>query len=237
MRLSPALIASLCAGLLGWLPPEAAGQDHLRYRGEYTRGHEVEIFCPAINAQCYWLSPQTDPAVRLELRELASVPDAEPYTPVCVVIEGRIDRTTVRTGFAEDYDGLVSITEIFGRCEDTVIVTQGDLQHHRWLLERIDGTAIDLDDRLPELEFGERMTVSGNLGCKRFSATTALRDAHLVFSDIRPESRYCETERTELESIMFKVLVAEPVVSIDKERNLLLSRDGIELLFRLEDWK
>jgi hypothetical protein len=36
----------------------------VRYRGEYTLGHEVHTFCPEINAECYWLSPKTDAQTR-----------------------------------------------------------------------------------------------------------------------------------------------------------------------------
>jgi heat shock protein HslJ len=224
-------------GLLAGSPIPCAAQELLRYRGEFTYGHEVEIFCPEINSQCYWLDPGTDFSIRNELRELAAAPDAPPYTPVCVVVEGRIDRTSARTGFAAEYDGLVTVTEIFGQCDETTIITQGDLQHHRWLLESINGTGLDFDERLPELDFGERMNVFGNLGCRRFSGTAELRGPYVTFFDILPENRQCEPARNAIERIMFNVLDAESAVTIDEERHLILSFDGIELQFRLEDWK
>jgi heat shock protein HslJ len=215
----------------------AADTDSLRYRGEYIYGHEVEIFCPAINSQCYWPSPQTDMAIRRELRSLSAASEAPPYTPVCVVLEGSIDRLTPRTGFAADYDGLMSVTRVFGRCNETAIVTQGDLQHHRWLLERIDGEPVDVDGPMPELDFGERMTVSGSLGCSTFSASTALRGSKLGFSDILTRSDACGPASLEIEQIMFNVISAEPAVSIGEEQQLILNSAGTELQFRLEDWK
>ena len=125
---------SLAAGFLLLFTDLAAiaGEHQLRYRGEYTYGHEVNIFCPAINSQCYWLSSETPDEVRVTLQNLSVELKARPYDSVCVVIEGEIDRQSARQGFAADYDGLVTVTRLFGLCAETTIITPGDLQHHRW---------------------------------------------------------------------------------------------------------
>jgi len=60
------------------------------------------------------------------------------------------------------------------------MVTASDLQHHRWILESINGEPISTDDdegMIPELDFGEQMHVSGNTGCNRMSGKAELRDA------------------------------------------------------------
>jgi len=215
----------------------AADDDLLRYRGEYTYGHEVEIFCPQINSRCFWLSPETEATIRDELRALASSPNRTPYLPECIVIEGRIDAASARTGFAADYDGLVTITHVFGKCSESATVTHGDLQHHRWLLESIDGSNPDASERIPELDFGERMYVSGSLGCRQYSATAELRGPYLAFSDIRPEPRQCAASSAAIERVMLELLGGESLVAIDPEHRLILSREGTELRFRLEDWK
>ena len=63
-------------------------------------------------------------------------------------------------------------------------VTASDLQHHRWILESINGEPISTDEgMIPELDFGEQMHVSGNTGCNRMSGTAELRDgAFLILS-------------------------------------------------------
>jgi heat shock protein HslJ len=215
-----------------------AGEDApLRYRGEYTYGHEVEIFCPQINSRCFWLSPETHSDLRDELRALVSSPDRAPYLPQCIVVEGSLDTTAPRTGFAADYDGLVTVTHVFGKCSEIQTITQGDLQHHRWLLESIDGTEPSAGEQLPELDFGARMHVSGNLGCRSFSATAELRGPYLAFSDIRPQPLQCSGSSAAVERVMLELLREESVVAIDAEHHLILSRNGTELRFRLEDWK
>ena len=217
-----------------------AGEAVLRYRGEYTYGHEVRSFCPAINSQCYWVGGDTSAAVRATLKELGTVPGAAPYTPVCVVIEGRIDRDSKRTGFAADYDGLISVTRVFGRCDETDIVTQGDLQHHRWLLESIDDKPLDielLNGMVPEVDFGERMTVTGNTGCNRFSGQALLREEFFVIERTASTRRMSAPAQNDVENIMLQVMGAESVVRIGSERQLILESDYALLRFRLFDWK
>ena len=158
MRASTFLITVAIVTLLA----SAVRAEPIRYRGEYTYGHEVNIFCPAINSQCYWLSGDTPDEVRYALQTLAAQNTSKPYQPNCVVIEAEIERDTKRDGFAADYDGLVTVMKSYGRCDETGIITQGDLRHHRWVLESINGEALDadeLDGKIPDLDFGERIII------------------------------------------------------------------------------
>lgn len=217
----------------------AAGDGVLRYRGKYTYGHEVNIFCPDGNSQCYWLGEGTADDVRATLKELATTSGSAPYHPLCVVIEGRIDRITHRTGFAADYNGLISVSWVFGNCGETDIVTQGDLQHHRWLLESINGNALASAEQggmIPELDFGERMTVTGNSGCNRLSGQGVLREDYLVFDRLVSTRRMCAPPHDEIERTVLRVLGSESVVKITSERQLVLHSDQTTLSFRLQDW-
>jgi len=217
-----------------------AGSGLLRYRGEYTYGHEVRSFCPAINSQCYWVDAASSKAVRAALGELAAIPGAEPYRAVCVVIEGRIDRESKRDGFAADYDGLILITRVFGRCNETDIVTQGDLQHHRWILHSVDDKPVGsgaMNDLLPELDFGQLMTVTGNTGCNRFSGRAILRDDFFRIAPLASTHRLCAPPRNELEVTLLQVLGNESRIIIGDDRQLVLDAGHTKLRFRLSDWK
>jgi heat shock protein HslJ len=216
-----------------------ADADVLRYRGDYTYGHEVNTFCPAINSQCYWLGGDTDQRVRNELMASAATNTSKPYQPLCVVLEGEIDRDSPRTGFAADYDGLFTATRLFGTCEETEIVTHGDLQHHRWLLESIDGEVLDtaaLEDRIPELEIGEQMHVSGNSGCNRFSGQATLRDTSIDFGNMISTAMSCLPAQNELEATVLRVLGSSPTVALDEDSNLTLTSADATLRYRLRDW-
>lgn len=221
-----------------WVLP-AVADSALRYRGEYTYGHEVNTFCPDINSQCYWLNASTADEIRITLKELATTSGSEPYDPVCIIVEGHIDRDTDRSGFAADYDGLVSVSRVFGGCGETNIVTQGDLQHHRWALESINGEVLnlaELDGMIPELDFGEQMTVTGNSGCNLLSGQATLREAYFVIDRLVSTRRMCGSYSNEIERVMQQLLSNESIVKIVNERQLILESDQATLHFRLQDW-
>jgi heat shock protein HslJ len=211
----------------------------LRYRGDYTFGHEVNIFCPEVDSRCYWLAGDTPDEVALILKQAASADDEQAYRPVCIVVEGEIDREMQRSGFAADYDGYFTATRVYDRCAKTTVVTHADLRHHRWLLESIDGHATNsetLGKNIPELDFGEGLHVSGNSGCNRFTGQATLREERLVFSSLASTRMACPSAQSEMESLVLKVLSSEPRVRLTPERQLILATGSRTLEFRLRDW-
>ncbi len=230
-----AFLLLLAAGAAG----PAAGLD-IRYRGQYTYGHEVNIFCPAINSQCYWLSPDTAPSQRQQLKQIASRNAAQPYEAVCVVVEGEINRDPVeknRIGFAVDYDGLFTVNRVLGTCGEPGIVTQGDLQHHRWVLESINGSGIPPTGDIPELEFGEQMMVSGDTGCNRFSGRAVLWGERFYIESIRSTPKACPPAWIRIERLFKQVFRAGARIVIDAGGDLRLETPGTVLKYRLFDWR
>ena len=107
-----------------------ADRQTLRYQGLYTLGHEVNTFCPVINSQCYWLSPDTLPLQRQKLKQLVEENTSKPYEAICVVVEGKINQDPEAKnsiGFAVNYAGLFTITMIYGLCTNSHNDTQDDL--------------------------------------------------------------------------------------------------------------
>ena len=216
-----------------------AKDDVLRYRGDYTFGHEVNSFCPEINSQCYWVGAGTPGKVRAELQRLVSERTTEPYESICVVVEGAIDRDTTRRGFAADFDGLMTLMQVYGACDETMIVTQGDLQHHRWLLENVNNNVLvpeDYDYLVPELDFGERMHVAGNTGCNRFTGTGVLREDTFTIETVASTRRLCASNQNELERAIIAVLTGQSQISIGKDKSLVLKSSTTVLRFYLSDW-
>lgn len=214
-------------------------QDPVRYRGNYTLGHEVNIFCPDINSQCYWLSGETPTNVRAALRQLSDIGASEPYQPVCVVIEGLIDRDTPREGFAADYDGLITVTRLVNTCAESTLVIESDLQHHRWVLESINGEPLpqgETDGMIPELDFGEKMHIAGNTGCNRYSGKGILRNEFFRIESMASTGRLCRPPQNELEITVQTVLVQESTILLDADKNLTLESGSAVLRFRLQDW-
>ncbi|MDA1075272.1 MAG: META domain-containing protein [Proteobacteria bacterium] len=223
-------------------PAEAPASDivpPIRYRGQYTLGHEVNVFCPAINSQCYWLSSAIGKEIRETLRKLASANTSRPYDSSCVLIEAAIDRESPRDGFSADYDGLITVSKVWGLCGETQMVTQGDLQHHRWVLQSINGLALHdaaAGKPVPELDFGELMHVSGSTGCNRFSGHAVLSDNRFQIEQLASTRMACPPEQMDLEAKVLSVLRSRSVIQLNSEKRLSLESDDFLLVFNLRDW-
>ena len=219
--------------------PVSANEQVLRYRGQYSYGHEVNTFCPQINSQCYWLIPSTTAKIRQQLKKISAQNTDKPYQSVCVVLRGKIDRKTKRDGFAADYDGFIEIYKVFGLCNKTHIVTQGDLQHHRWVLKSINGVDIDLAERssnIPSLDFGEQMSVSVNTGCEIHPGSTVLRENYIIFTISESNSSSCSAKQKKMNLLLENVLNSGPNITIDSAKNLLLESANTVLKYQLKDW-
>ena len=207
-----------------------------RYRGNYTLGHEVNTFCPDINSQCYWLSPDTDKRYRNQLKQIYQEKSTGLYKPVCVIVTGEIDRNSTRTGFAVDTDGLITITRVYGDCDSSKVVTQGDLQHHRWVLVAVDNKSISTKDWpvLPVLDFGERLFVEGGDGCRQFNGFAKLAGDQIEFNELELNKNRCGKGNT---SVGLFSIPGSWRISIKEPRYLTLENRESTLLFMLDDWR
>jgi heat shock protein HslJ len=121
----------------------------------------------------------------------------------------------------------------------TGLVIASDLQHHRWILESINGEPVSTDDAdgmIPELDFGEQMHVSGNTGCNRMSGKSELRGEFFQIPAMAGTRRLCSPDKNELELTVQGVLGQESRISLDENKNLMLATDDVVLRFRLRDW-
>lgn len=207
-----------------------------RYRGEYTLGHEVNTFCPEINSQCYWLSPKTDKEIRNQLEQIYKERSPGLYKPVCVIIAGDIDRTSKRAGFAADMDGLITISRVHGDCGSSQMITHGDLQHHRWVLIRLDNMPVNKEDWpvLPVLDFGERLFVEGSDGCRKFNGFAKLKGDQIVFDGLEFNHDKCEAARGS--NGLFSISGAWRI-SIEGARHLILENAESTMMFTMDDWR
>lgn len=217
----------------------AAAASEQRYRGDYTFGHEVNSFCPEIESRCYWVAGSTSDDVQTSLRHVHKNRTSQPYQSVCLVIAGSIDRDSQRDGFAQDFDGILSVGELFGTCDETKIVTQTDLQHHRWVLTSVDGKPLDSskqDHVIPELDFGEQMHVAGNTGCNYFAGTARLDSEFMSVSRMVTTTKHCTRAQSELELVVSSVIRGKPRIALQNGGELELDSGANVLRFTLKDW-
>ena len=208
-----------------------AGSEPLR--GAYTFGHEVNSFCPEKNSQCYWLGPNSSQDARAQLRQIYEGKKPGLYKPVCVVLEGEIDRDSPRDGFAADYDGLIEVSVVHGACDDISMILPHDLNHRRWELIANNGEVVDREGNMTTLDFGERLFVEGREGCLSFHGFVDLVSSRLDFSAVEFDDRECPSENRRISRF-----AEEPVWmgSIESD-NLMLQSVGSHLVFTRDDWR
>ncbi len=224
-----AIIAILVA-ILSACASSAQGE---RLRGEYTFGHEVNVFCPEINSQCYWLGPNSSQDARQQLKKVYREKKPGLYKPVCVVVDGVIDRDSPRDGFAADYDGLIDVTSVNGACDQSAVITPGDLNHRRWVLAARDGVPVAAAELPVVLDFGERLYLSGTDGCQRFSGFATISGDRILFGGLDFDRVGCSTDYP-LTRVFDDQL--EWRVSFDGN-DLLLSDGDSRLAFKRDDWR
>jgi len=119
-------------------------------------------------------------------------------------------------------------------------VTAEDLQHHRWVLDSINGEAlptIDGPGKIPELDFGEQMTVSGNAGCNQMNGKAVLRDGFFLIEAMASTRMMCAPPWGDIERTMQILLGSESTISIGSDKALTLVSPSTTLVFQLKDWK
>ena len=117
-------------------------------------------------------------------------------------------------------------------------VSESSLQHHRWVLESVNGEAIDIQELgsiIPELEIGEQLAASGNSGCNRFFGTAVLQKNQFSINPVGSTRMLCKPVQNELEYLFLQLLGQWSTISLDAENNLTLKTENTLLEFRLED--
>lgn len=205
-----------------------------RLRGDYTFGHEVNVFCPAINSQCYWLGPNSSQAAREQLKQIYSEKKPGLYKPVCVFVEGVIDRDSPRDGFAADYDGLIDIGTVLGNCDSGIMIVPGDLNHRRWVLVEHDGIVVDAQSDPVVIDFGERLHFEIMDGCQRFSGFAELDADRIRFDHDEHDLSACAGDRSP--PGVFAGKTSWQVI-LEGSNRLELSTTDTRLAFRRDDWR
>ena len=86
-----------------------AGDCDAVYKGNYTWGAEVDVFQPCGSEKVYWVSASS--WVKRPLIEYLKNTTTRAYQSVYIEFRGHI-MNEVRDGFAEQYDGLIRVSEI-----------------------------------------------------------------------------------------------------------------------------
>lgn len=204
------------------------------------------MVCIGDPESCYWLVDTSD-EIRRQLKQ--QVLGKPPYTPVCLDLIAELSAEKA-TGFGQDYDGSIRVLQLIAHCDEQAAGTStsiADLQHRRWVLERINGLELveyarqlgfDLTtapELLPELDFGEQGFLSGNTGCNRFKGQASVADNQLTLGPLATTRMACAGFAGELE-LQLQLIYATSL-AITRQAGFLFLQSGENILmFRPRDW-
>jgi heat shock protein HslJ len=212
----------------------------------YTFGHEVNVVCIGDPKRCYWLVDTSDENRQKLKQQVAGKP---PYTEVCLNLIAEMSAEKA-DGFGQDYGGSIRVQQVLGPCDDQgviTITTLEDLQHRRWVLERINGLEL-IDyarqlgfemtiapELLPELDFGDQGFVSGNTGCNRFQGRASVTDSQLMLGQLASTRMACAGFAAELE-LQLHLLYSNSLKITRQAGDLILQSGETILKFKPKDW-
>lgn len=115
-------------------------------------------------------------------------------------------------------------------------VNENDLLHHNFMLYSVDGvTVAPQPGNAPNLEFGEKMHVSGAM-CNRFFGQGQLANSVLTVKNLATTRMLCtDAQRNLWDQVIGKVLENGATLSFGTQR-LTLSGSGHTLIYTLRDW-
>ena len=90
--------------------------------------------------------------------------------------------------------------------------------------------------KIPELDFGEQMIVSGNAGCNNFSGHAILEDKYFYISGMLSTEMFCSGPQSGIEFLLKNVLTHNAEIIIEQKRILILREGDNQLMYRLKDW-
>ncbi|ELQ6133819.1 heat shock protein HslJ [Cronobacter dublinensis] len=113
-------------------------------------------------------------------------------------------------------------------------ITPETLQHHRYVLQTVNGAPLDATRRVPELSFGEKMHVSGSM-CNRFMGQGELHGDTLKVKGLASTRMLCaEQQLNELDKLINEMLSQGAMVSVEKQQ-LTLHYRQYTLVYKLAD--
>ncbi|QLM08321.1 heat shock protein HslJ [Escherichia fergusonii] len=131
---------------------------------------------------------------------------------------------------------LIALSLLTAGCVSNgkMFVNRDQLQHHRFVLESVNGKPVTGETTQPELSFGENMTVSGSM-CNHFTGKGKLSDGELRVKDLAMTRKMCTNPQlNELDKTISQMLSNGAQVDLTANQ-LTLATAEHTLMFKLAD--
>ena len=125
---------------------------------------------------------------------------------------------------------------LLSACSSAPRFASQDLQHHHWVLDKLDGQAIP-SSRVnpPDIEIGEHFTINGIAGCNRYFGQGHLEDDRLWVTSLGSTAMACPPRLDQIEQAVLATLMEGATLS-GTPQALILQGKRHRLEYRLRDW-
>lgn len=125
---------------------------------------------------------------------------------------------------------------LLSACSSTPRFAQQDLQHHHWVLDRLDGQVVASGpDNRPDIEIGEHFTVNGIAGCNRYFGQGNLEGNRFWVSSLGSTAMACQPGLDQIERAVLATLMEGATLEGTQE-TLILKGKRHRLEYKLRDW-
>ena len=125
---------------------------------------------------------------------------------------------------------------LLSACSSAPRFASQDLQHHHWVLDRLDGQAIASHrSNPPDIEIGVHFTVNGIAGCNRYFGQGHLEDDKLWVTSLGSTEMACMPPLDTIEQAVLTTLTEGATLS-GTSQNLILQGKQHRLEYTLRDW-
>jgi heat shock protein HslJ len=125
---------------------------------------------------------------------------------------------------------------LLSACSSTPVFIQQDLQHHHWVLSKLDGQPVPGNrSNPPDIEIGEHFTVNGIAGCNRYFGQGHLRHDRFWVTSLGSTAMACQPQLDQIEQAVLATLTEGATLS-GTPKTLILEGKRHRLEYQLRDW-
>ncbi|HFZ8993378.1 TPA: heat shock protein HslJ [Citrobacter freundii] len=131
---------------------------------------------------------------------------------------------------------LAGLSLLLAGCvsDSKVVVNPDQLQHHRFVLESVNGKAVPGGENAPELSFGEDMAIAGRM-CNRFHGQGKLSDGELKAKGVAMTRMLCsDPQLNELDHIISAMLTEGAQVDLTADQLTLATAEQTLMYKKVE---
>ena len=119
-------------------------------------------------------------------------------------------------------------------CGGSKMPVQADLMHRHFMLESVDGQLFTVQQRMPDITFGEGFRVYGQV-CNRYTGQGELAEGILVVRHMASTKMFCADAALNVLEDQFARMLAAGVALDFSGDTLTLRQGGHVLVYRLQD--